>query len=294
MASNYLINAPLLNLSKQDYWTSGIGPNYDFFSTQISTLYPDIQTSSSDVITIGGGVTATGGTSSWYDKWGNNFVNAGVTGILTGLSALSGLFSGSNIYKYYKQQEDLYIQQGLEQARRLQLKGDIALRNIEVANTIKQGRNELAVSAGAGGRLSGSFLDVLSQNNTYNNMDERTQAIETLWEVSDARAQGYINAARVAGHSMNYAYSRRNSALSGLTGMIKAASTDLLSDLETYRQEEYQANRETIRRQSANAAARLTYGDDFSQLGDLGSWSDPDNSEIGSFRNSPSLLRIRY
>lgn len=293
MVSNLasIVNTP--SFSKLDYWTAagagvageavsnsssywssgGIGQYYDFFPKEL---------------------VSDGGYSLWADKWSANLTNAGITGILTGFSALAGSFSGRNVYKYFKQQEDLYVQQGLEQARRLQLKGDIALRNLEVAHAIKQGKNELAVSAGAGGRLSGSFLDALSQNNKYNNMDERTQAIETLWEVNNARAQGYFNAARVAGEAMTYSYSQRNSALQGLTGMIKAASSDLLSDLNTYRQEENIANKETVRRQAANAASRMIYGNEFEQLGDLGSWSDPENSSVGSMRDSQSLLRIRY
>ena len=293
MVSNLasIVNTP--NFSKLDYWTAagagvageaatnassywssgGIGQYYDFFPKDL---------------------VSDGGYSLWADKWGANLTNAGITGVLTGFSTLAGTFSGRNVYKYFKQQEDLYIQQGLEQARRLQLKGDIALRNLEIANTIKQGKNELAVAAGAGGRLSGSFLDVLSQNNKYNNMDERTQSIETLWEVNDARAQGYLNAARVAGQAMNYAYSQRSSALQGLTGMVSAASSDLLADLRTYRQEESIANKETIRRQVANAASRIVYGNEFEQLGDLGSWSDPENSTVGSMQDSQSLLRIRY
>ena len=170
-----------------------------------------------------------GAYNAWLPNAGANTANAAVTGIFSALSTLSGALSSTNVYKLYQQQEQLYIQNANEQARRIQLKGDIALRNLEILHTTQQGKNELGAAVG-GGRLSGSTLDVLVQNHKYNTMDERTSSLQTLWEVDNAKRQGYINAINVAGQAMTLAYKNRANALNALSSFVRGMSQGLLAD----------------------------------------------------------------
>lgn len=172
---------------------------------------------------------AMGAYNAWLPKAGANTANAAITGLFSALSTLSGALSSTNVYKLYQQQEQLYIQNANEQARRLQLKGDIALRNLEILHTTQQGKNELGAAIG-GGRLSGSTLDALVQNHKYNMMDERTSSLQTLWEVDNAKRQGYINAINVAGQSMSLAYKNRANALNAFSSFVRGMSQGLLAD----------------------------------------------------------------
>lgn len=189
-------------------------------------------------------------TATPVTNWPANVGNAAITGVLAGLGQLFSSWVPSNTYRYYEQQEQLYIQNGLEQARRLQLKGDIDLRNMEVAHAIERGKNTLGAAV-SGGRLSGSTLDVLTQNNKYNVMDERTQQLSTLWAVQDAKRQGYINAINTAGQAMTTAYKQRSGALNALGAFAKAFTQSIAADkrsvdvqssvLETMRQDKIYA-----------------------------------------------------
>lgn len=168
-------------------------------------------------------------TNAWAPNWGANVINASVTGIFSALASIAGTLSANKVYRYYEQQEQLYIQNAAEQARRIQLKGDIELRNLEIAHKLEQGRNIVGV-AGAGGNLSGSYLDMLTTNYKYNVMDERTSSLSTLWEVDNAKRAGYISAIETAGQAMNLAYKNRASALQGLTSFAQSMSSALLKD----------------------------------------------------------------
>ena len=168
--------------------------------------------------------------NGWGTSWGGiNTVNAAVTGILSAFSTISGVITAGEVYDYYKQQEQMYLENARIQARRAQIKGDIALTNLEVKHALAKGDRELAV-AGAGGRLSGSFLDVLTQNNKYALMEERTQSLETLWQVDNIIRGGYISAYQSAAQSRSYALQNRANALAGLASFAKNMASGLLAD----------------------------------------------------------------
>lgn len=171
--------------------------------------------------------------NAWYPKWGANTINAAVTGVFSALSTIAGTLSANKIYKLYEQQEQLYIENAAEEARRLKLKGDIELRNLEIQHAVAQGTQEMTVAA-MGGNLSGSALDMLTQNYKYDVMDERTSSLNTLWEVSNAKQAGYINAIQTAGQAMTLAYGNRNKALAGLGSLIKGMALPLLRDQQQY------------------------------------------------------------
>lgn len=176
------------------------------------------------------------------DNWqpGPNTTNAFITGALTGLSTMISSFATSPLFKYYKQQEDLHIKAAHENARRLRIKGDLALRKLEVEHTILQGRNELSAAAG-GGRLSGSTLDVLVNNYRYNAIDERTQELETLWAVTEAKRNGYNNAISVASKAVQTAAGQKANALRALTAMGASISSDIAKDKQQEAKNEYLA-----------------------------------------------------
>lgn len=175
--------------------------------------------------------------NSWYPNWGANTANALCTGILSALGTLGGAIVPKRVYALYEEQERLYIQNANEEARRLKIKGDIELRNLEVAHALNQGKQELAVAASGTNmvtNVSGSALDLLVQNQRFNVLDERASSLETLWEVSNARRQGYINALQTAGQAMQTAYTARNRSLSALGALIKNTAIPLLRDQQQY------------------------------------------------------------
>ena len=181
-----------------------------------------------------------GVTGKWFQGTTNaDALNAGITGVFTTLGTLAGAMSSSKIMRYYEQQEKAYIQNAEEQARRIQLKGDITLRNLRIKNTIDQGKQELAAAAG-GGRLSGSNLDMLVQDYKVHVMDERTSSLQTLWEVENTRRAGYIQAINVAGQAMAQAYKGRNQAIAGLGKGLAAAVRDLSADAKSNMEINYQ------------------------------------------------------
>ena len=171
--------------------------------------------------------------AAWKGVWGTNTINASVTGILSSLASVGSVLSTKGIYDYYKQQESLYIQDAEEQARRIKLKGALELRNLKVKNAQARGRNELAVAA-AGGRLSGSALDVLTTNNKYNVMDEHTVSLQTLWDASEAKRRGYQGAMGVASKAMATASEQTKESIRGFTSFIKGMSASLLEDSRQY------------------------------------------------------------
>ena len=179
--------------------------------------------------------SAGGAINSWTAAMDTpNLINAGVTGILTGLASLGTAFSASKMFKLYEQQEKLAIQNSEEQARRLQIKGDILLANMQAKHAITQGKNELAVAGSGAGAISGSFLDKLTSNYKYDIRDERTQSLETLWSVSNARREGLVQALGIAGNAMQQAIKNRNNAITGMFSGLKAMAGSLLADKRQY------------------------------------------------------------
>lgn len=184
--------------------------------------------------------------ATWKGVWGTNTVNASVTGILSSLASIGGVLSTRGVYDYFKQQESLYIQNAQEQARRIELKGALELRNLKVKNAIKRGSNELAVAA-AGGRLSGSALDVLTTNNKYNVMDEHTVSLQTLWDAAEAKRKGYQDAMGVAAKAMNTAAEQGKESIRGLTSFIKGMSESLLEDSRQYASDKAQTHQSYVK-----------------------------------------------
>lgn len=221
------------------------------FADNLGSLFTDLTSNvTSGVVKAGSFVSGIGdwwdesGSAKfnmWNQKWGANTANALVTGALSALGSIAQTRSSSKIYDYFKQQEQYQIQNANEQARRLQLKGDIALRNLYVKHVTQQGKNELAVAA-AGGQMSGSFLDSLVQNQRYNVMDERTSSIETLWAVDNARRAGYVQALSTAGAAMDYAYKQKSNAWNSLSTFVRGVSSGLLADARQNRQNQAQLN----------------------------------------------------
>lgn len=183
-------------------------------------------------------------TSSY--AWGSpNIINASVTGLLSGLATIFSAWVPGRVYDYYEQQERLAIENAAEQARRIRIKGDIELRNLEIDNAIMQGKNELAAAASGTNvvtNVSGSMLDMLVQNKRYAALDERTVALETLWAESNAKREGYVNAINVAGQAMTTAYKQRSGMLKALTATVKGFATDLLADKRSDREIQYYSN----------------------------------------------------
>lgn len=176
--------------------------------------------------------------NAWTNKWGANTMNATLTGVFTALGTLASTYTPKRMYEYYERQEQAYIRTAMVQAQRAQLKGDILLSNLRTKHALEQGRNELAAAAGHGQNmaisLSGSTLDALAQNRRYQIKDERTTALNTLYEVENIKRQGYANAIGVAGQAMSTAYKSRNGALASIVSGVRAASNSLLADQRQY------------------------------------------------------------
>lgn len=223
--------------------------------------------------------------NAWQPRWGANTANALCTGILSSLASLAGAIVPSKVYDYYRQQEQLYIENAAEEARRIKLKGDIELRNLEIAHTLNQGKQELA-AAGSGTNMvtnvSGSALDMLVQNHKYNMMDERTSSLETLWEVSNAKRAGYIQALQVAGQAMQTAYTARNRLLSALGALIKNTAIPLLKDQQSYITQAGNLQMQTDKTNQGWNQFLEKYGEQaLSLLGNvMGASSDADNLSI--------------
>jgi hypothetical protein len=171
---------------------------------------------------------AKSGTKKWYDT--PNMINAGVTMFLSGISSLGQTLSMGKMYEYYKRQEDLYLEAAAEQARRIQIRGNILLANLRTKHAITEGKNELAVAGAGAGSISGSFLDKLVTNRKYNTREEYVQGLETTWAVDNAKRQGYIQALDIAGKAAQTAYNTRTNAILGLVKGLQNASSSLLED----------------------------------------------------------------
>ncbi len=188
-------------------------------------------------------------------------LNAGITGVFAALGTLSNTLSTSKLMKYYEQQESLYIQNAEEQARRIQLKGDIALRNLQIKHELNQGKQELAAAAG-GGRLSGSNLDMLVQDYKVAVMDERTSSLQTLWEAENTKRAGYLQAISMAGQAMAQAYKNRDQALAGLGKGLAAAVKDLSADAKSNIEIGYQRSADEWAHTTAMKALERYYAPD--------------------------------
>lgn len=171
---------------------------------------------------------AKSGNTKWYDT--PNMINAGVTMFLSGISSLGQTLSMGKMYEYYKKQEDLYLEAAAEQARRIQIRGNILLANLRTKHAITEGKNELAVAGAGAGSISGSFLDKLVSNRKYNTREEFAQGLETTWAVDNAKRQGYIQALDIAGKAAQTAYNARTNAILGLVKGLQNASSSLLED----------------------------------------------------------------
>ena len=184
-----------------------------------------------------------------YTSWANNvtpgnMANAAVTGVLGIIGTIGTICAGSKINKLYKQQEAQYIDSAMQNARMIQLKGDIELRNLRYKHAEQQGLDELAVAAGANASLSGSFLDRLVANHKYAQADERSVSLSTLWAVTEAKREGYIKAIATAGQAELQAINTRGKLWdSGINGIMRAANS-LLQDTTAKKQVE--AKREVI------------------------------------------------
>lgn len=199
-------------------------------------------------------------TTVWdSSKWGANVLNASITGLFSALGSIGGVISSAKMYQIYQQQENYYLQNAAEQARRTQIKGDIALSNLRVKHATKEGTNELAVAA-AGGNLSGSNLDKLVQNYKYDAVDERTSSLQTLWETSNIRRQGYIQAIGIAGQAMSTAYANRTSALTALGKFIGSFGTAIAKDVDSYNKQNYQTTTDALTHNAQMKALERYYG----------------------------------
>ena len=205
--------------------------------------------------------------NKWFQGTSNaDTLNAGITGVFSALGTLATGITTSKLMGYYQQQEKYYIQNAEEQARRVQLKGDIALRNLQIKHELVQGKQELAAAAG-GGRLSGSNLDMLARDYRVAVMDERTSSLQTLWEMDNTRRAGYVQAINVAGQAAALAYKTRNYALAALGRGLSAMVKDLAADAKTNMQTKYQADVEKYRHTMTMNALDKYYGKGLSVTG---------------------------
>ena len=188
-----------------------------------------------------------------------NTGNAVTTGVFAGLSTLVANFSSNSLYKYYKQQEELYVKAAQETARRLEIKGALALNKLKTTHALQQGTNELAAAAG-GGRLSGSALDVLVNNYRYNAIDERTQQLETLWSVTETKRNGYNGALGVAAKASTLAAEQKGNVLRALTHMAAVTYDSLSKDKEQGYKNIYIENKTNNEITSRQQALEAKYG----------------------------------
>ena len=163
------------------------------------------------------------------------------SGMLQIGSAFIGGISAMSVYNHYDKAAKAQVSAAVEEARRLQLRGDIALANLKVKHALSQGGNELA-AAGAGGRLSGSTLEALTANYKYNVRDERAQDLETIWAVSDAKRRGYIGAANTMGSAEAYAISQRTNMLSAAAGALSSIAEGYARDYGAWKKNQSQLN----------------------------------------------------
>lgn len=160
-----------------------------------------------------------------------NVLNAGATALFSGLATFLSGWSSSKIYDLYAQQEQLYIENAQEQAKRLKIKGEFALANLRSKHAIAEGTNELAVAGAGAGSISGSFLDKLMANRKYDTRSELSQGYETLWAVKNAERNGLLQAYSTAGQAYSRAIQQRNKAVSGLFAGLARGIGSILADM---------------------------------------------------------------
>lgn len=119
------------------------------------------------------------------------------SGVFTTWASLLESQTPKSIYSLYKAQENEYIQAAQINADRIRAKGDVELRNLDYKHRIQRGSDVMAV-AGAGGKLSGSFVDVMMMKAKFQMMDEAIVKTNTEVAAYDTMREGYINAANVA------------------------------------------------------------------------------------------------
>lgn len=175
-------------------------------------------------------------TRSIFDR--PNLINAGVTMALTGLSSFASAWASKSYYKYYKQQEEAYIENAKIQADRLQLAGAIEAANIRAKHAIAEGQNELAVVGAGAGSRSGSFVDYLVANRKADARDEYAQDLNTLYAVSNAKRQGLAQAFNTAGQAYALAIKQRNASVTRLFSGLAEGVSSLLADVRSQRQAE--------------------------------------------------------
>lgn len=221
----------------------------------------------------------------WQSSWGGvgNTNNALISGALSAIGVLSDTFTARRALNLYEQQEKAYIQNAEEQAKRMRLKGEIALRNLYVEHTKMQGTNELAVAAAGAGGYSGSFLDKLVENKKYNEMDERTQKLQTLFDIDNIRRQGYVQAISTAGSAAAYANKMRSNSWNALSSMLRTISGGINADIRVQQQIGAQQQIRLIERDAALDKIDYLYGMQNSGLRDYG---------LGSGITPDSLLKI--
>lgn len=176
---------------------------------------------------------------SWFDRVpGASWNNAGITIALSAIPSFLDAISSSNIYKLYRTQEQLAIQNADIQAKRLQRKGEIALANLETKHALTEGKNELALAGAGATSISGTFLDKLMANRKYDVREEFAQQLETTYAVANAKREGLINAVNVAGSAMSHAYEKRSKYISNLLNGIYRATENITADIkQTYYQD---------------------------------------------------------
>lgn len=157
---------------------------------------------------------------------GPSWINAGVTVALSGIGSLMGVLSAQSLYRMYRENAELAVENAQIQASRLEVRGKIALANLNAQHAITEGQNELGAAASGAGALSGSLLDKLMANKKYNSREEYAQTLENIWAVSNAKREGYIQAYNTASQALAKAREQGANAWLGLVnGLVKATSS---------------------------------------------------------------------
>jgi hypothetical protein len=196
----------------------------------------------------GGGSAAASGASGASGQ-----IASGVQGVLSAIAIVANTIASNKMYKVLVKQEQAYLQNAMVQSERAKFKGDILLSNLVANHTIAQGRNELAVAAqgqNMARSVSGSSLDVLVRNRKYQIRDERTTALNTLYEIENIKRDSYINAISTAGQAMGLAYSNMSSAIATGFGTINSIMQQTASNTKQINQ---QAAASTIQANNYNS-----------------------------------------
>lgn len=166
----------------------------------------------------------------------SSWMNAGITIGLSGIGSLFGVLSSRSLYDMYDQNAKLAIENAQVQANRLQRRGNIAAANLMAQHAISEGKNELAVAGSGAGSVSGSFLDKLMANKKYDTREEFATDLNTIYAVSNARRQGYLEAYTYASQAYAKARETTGNIWSGfISGLVKATQS-ITKDIEAGKQ----------------------------------------------------------